>query len=128
MQTVYLSLLISGLMPILCAAIAKWGFKDFDNSDPRTWLSKQTGYRARANAAQANCFEAFPFFAFSVFCALSANVDIQKLSASCTVFVVARALYILFYVANKPTPRTVAWCTALASGVFNFVAAIFTMA
>jgi len=124
MQTVYLCLIISGVMPILCAATAKWGFKDFDNSDPRSWLSKQTGFRARANAAQANSFEAFPFFAVGVFCALNAHVDLQKLSAACVGFVLARALFILFYVIDKPTLRTVAWCAAFFCGLFNFVAAI----
>ena len=34
----------------------------YDNSDPRGWLARQTDWRARANAAQANSFEALPFF------------------------------------------------------------------
>ena len=33
---------------------------------PRRWLEQQQGFRARANAAQANGFEAFPFFAAAV--------------------------------------------------------------
>ncbi len=124
METVYLSLLISGLMPIFCTAIAKWGFKDFDNHDPRAWLSKQTGYRARANSAQANCFEAFPFFAVSVFCALGAGVNLATLSMSCGLFVLFRSLFVLFYLADKASLRTFAYCIALACIVFNFVQAI----
>jgi uncharacterized MAPEG superfamily protein len=34
----------------------------YDNHDPRAWLARQTDWRARANAAQANSFEALPFF------------------------------------------------------------------
>ena len=48
------SLLVAGLMPIVCAGIAKAGQKNYDNHNPREWLAKQTGYRARANAAQGN--------------------------------------------------------------------------
>ena len=33
-----------------------------DNHDPRRWLANQTGWRARANAAQANSYEVLPFF------------------------------------------------------------------
>ncbi len=57
----YGAVLAAGIMPVVCAGIAKSGFKGYDNSDPRAWLARQTGFRARANAAQANCFEAFPF-------------------------------------------------------------------
>ena len=32
----------------------------FDNRHPREWLARQSGWRARANAAQLNGFEAFP--------------------------------------------------------------------
>jgi uncharacterized MAPEG superfamily protein len=34
----------------------------YDNSDPRGWLARQAGWKARADAAQANSFEALPFF------------------------------------------------------------------
>ena len=62
MTIAFACVLIAGLLPIVAAGIAKFGFKDFDNSNPRQWLAKQTGFRARANAAQANTFESIPFF------------------------------------------------------------------
>jgi uncharacterized MAPEG superfamily protein len=34
----------------------------YDNHDPRAWMARQKDWRARANAAQANSFEALPFF------------------------------------------------------------------
>ena len=71
----YGAVLVAGIMPVVCAGIAKSGLKGYDNSDPRAWLARQTGFRARANAAQANCFEAFPFFAVGVVLALLTGVD-----------------------------------------------------
>ena len=62
MMISYATLLVAGLMPMVCAGIAKAGAKGYDNHNPRAWLAKQEGYRARANAAQANCLEAFPYF------------------------------------------------------------------
>ena len=58
----YASVLVAGLMPMICAGIAKSGAKGYDNHDPRAWLASQAGRRARANAAQANSFEALPLF------------------------------------------------------------------
>jgi ABC-type Fe3+ transport system permease subunit len=40
----------AGVLPLLGAASAKWGFKGFDNHNPRAWLAEQTGARARARA------------------------------------------------------------------------------
>ena len=37
-----------------CAVISKAGRKDYNNNDPRGLATQLTGYRARANAAQAN--------------------------------------------------------------------------
>jgi len=124
----YICLLITGLMPILCTAIAKWGFKDFDNHNPRLWLSAQNGFRARANAAQSNCFEALPFFAISVGCAMAAQVNTQLLQGSCILFVGLRLLYIVFYISDKATLRTLMWCSAYSCVIFNFVQAINVLA
>jgi uncharacterized MAPEG superfamily protein len=124
MKTAYLCLLVAGLMPIFCAAIAKWGFKDFDNHNPRNWLSHQTGFRARANAAQANCFESFPFFATSVISALLVQTDAITLNYVCMFYLGLRALYIFFYISDKATLRTLMWAGAYACIVFNFVQTI----
>jgi uncharacterized MAPEG superfamily protein len=69
-------ILVAALLPLLCAWIAKWGtFRvprsqgGYDNTDPRAWLARQEGWRARANAAQANSFEGLPFFIGAVLAA-----------------------------------------------------------
>ncbi len=61
MKISFLCVLIAGLLPYLGTMAAKWGFRRYDNHNPRQWLGEQTGFRARGNAAQANSFEAFPF-------------------------------------------------------------------
>lgn len=109
MNWTYLSILMAGLLPLACAGIAKLGFKDYDNHNPRDWLARQTGFRARANAAQANSFEAFPFFAAAVLLALLANVDHGKIDALSIGFVVARIAYIACYVADWATLRSTVW-------------------
>ena len=46
-------ILIAAVLPIVCAGIAKAGFKRFDNNNPRDWLAAQDGFRRRANAHKA---------------------------------------------------------------------------
>lgn len=119
----YGAVLVAGLMPVVCAGIAKSGFKGYDNSDPRAWLSRQTGFRARANAAQANCFEAFPFFAVGVILALLTGVDPDGVDALAALFIAFRVAYVVFYVTDKAKWRTMVW-----SGGYVVVLALFAMA
>ena len=75
-------------------------FPQFDNHNPREWLARQTGYRARANAAQHNAFEAFPFFAVAVVLGLVLQLDAAVLDRYCLIFVAARVLFLIAYVAD----------------------------
>jgi uncharacterized MAPEG superfamily protein len=116
----YWCVLIAALLPIACAWIAKHqGLGKprreggFDNHDPRAWLARQTDWKARANAAQANSFEALPFFIGAVviahqLAAPQAIVDILAL-----LFVTLRVIYIAMYVAGLPTVRSAVWAAAL---------------
>ena len=116
-----LSLLVTGLLPICSSAVAKWGFKQFDNHQPREWLASQTGFRARANAAQHNAFEAFPFFAVAVVLGLVMQLDPAVLDRYCLIFMAARVLYLIAYVADIATFRTVCWLTGYASCIAIYV-------
>lgn len=120
----YLSILIAGVLPVACAGIAKLGFKQYDNHNPRDWLARQTGFRARANAAQSNSFEAFPFFAAGVVLALLASVDHARIDALGISFVVARIAYIACYVADKATLRSVVWTIGYGCVIALYVLAI----
>jgi uncharacterized MAPEG superfamily protein len=96
-------------MPIVCAGIAKAGKKNYDNHNPREWLAQQTGYRARANAAQGNCFEAFPFYAIGILAAMHAQVPQERIDIYAGVFIVARVVYVACYVMDKDKLRSLAW-------------------
>jgi hypothetical protein len=110
-----LCVLIAGVLPLISTAIAKWGFQAFDNHNPREWLSQQTGFRARANAAQHNAFEAFPFFAMAVVLAMGLSLEPAILNRYCLVFVVARLLYLLAYLFDWATFRTLCWLVGYGS-------------
>jgi len=109
MKWSYLCLLIAGILPLVAAGIAKAGAKDYNNHDPRAWMSQLTGRRARADAAQANSFEAFPFFAAGVLLALHAGVQAHLVDALAIVFVLARVIYIACYVADRASLRSLFW-------------------
>lgn len=116
--------LVAALMPIVCAGIAKWGTfgkpsheGGYDNHDPRDWLARQQGYRKRANAAQANCFEALPFFIGAVLLALYMQAPLAKVNLLALCFIGLRTAFVLLYVADQATLRTVAWVAALAFNV-----------
>ena len=123
MNWAYLSVLLAGVLPVLCAGIAKAGFKQYDNNNPRAWLAKQTGFRARANAAQANSFEAFPFFATGVLLAVVSQVNSARIDILALGFLLARIAYIVCYLANKPTWRSIFWAVGFFCTLALFVSA-----
>ena len=110
----YWCILVAALLPILCAGLAKAGNKDgFDNHNPRAWLQQQKGWRARANAAQANTFEALPFFMAAVVIAHQLQAGQGLLGLLAVAFIALRLLYIALYVADLATLRSVVWGLAL---------------
>ncbi len=115
------SLLFAGAMPWICAGIAKGGQRNYDNHNPREWLAKQTGYRARANAAQANCFEAFPMYAVGVLLAMLSDIEADQLELWAGLFIAARVAYVAFYVMDKDKLRSLAWLVGVVSTVALYV-------
>jgi uncharacterized MAPEG superfamily protein len=120
----YWTVLVVALLPIVCTGVAKWGSfstprRDggYDNHEPRAWLARQSGWRARANAAQANSFEALPFYIGAVIIAHLNNAFQLRLDLLAFLYVVLRLLYILFYLADMATLRSVAWVLALSVNI-----------
>jgi uncharacterized MAPEG superfamily protein len=116
--------LLAAIMPILCAGMAKSsGFGKpvqeggYDNAMPRQWLAGQTGWRARANAAQANCFEALPFFIGAVALAQHAGADAARLDMLALLFVGLRLVYVALYIADRANARSLAWTLAVATNI-----------
>jgi uncharacterized MAPEG superfamily protein len=124
MKLVFAALLVAGVLPLVCAAIAKWGFRDYDNHAPRDWLARQSGYRARANAAQANSFEAFPFFAAALLSAVYAGVPERTLAILAGLYLASRIAYIACYLGNRASSRTLCWALGYALVITLFVLAM----
>lgn len=120
----YWCVLAAVLLPLVCAALAKWPLLGkprreggYDNGDPRGWLARQTGWKARANAAQANTFEALPFFIGAVIIAHQLGAPQAWLDILALLFVVLRVLYVAMYVAGLPTLRSAFWALAFVANI-----------
>jgi len=120
----YWCVLVAALLPILCAGLAKWGMFNrprrdggYDNADPRAWLARQTDWRARANAAQANSFEALPFFIGAVIIAHQLGANQARVDVLAILFILLRMVYIMMYVAGNATARSAVWTLALLANV-----------
>ncbi len=120
----YWCVLIAAILPIVCASIAKWGMSGkprreggYDNDNPRAWLARQTDWRARANAAQANSFEALPFFIGAVIIAQQLGAQQARLDILAFVFIVLRMMYIMMYVGGLSTVRSLIWALAFAVNI-----------
>ena len=116
----YWCVLVAAVLPIVCAGIAKYGMfgktpreGGFDNHHPRAWLARQTDWRARANAAQANTFEALPFFFAAVIIAHQLQARQAALDILAFMFVVLRIAYVVMYVADMAKTRSAVWALAL---------------
>ncbi len=120
--TAYWCVLIAALLPMACALLAKAGaFRPSDNAAPRAWLDRQTGWRARAHAAQANSFEALPFFIGAVVIAHQLGARQTLVDGLALAFVLLRLGFIALYVADRPTLRSLVWC----AGLFVNIAILF---
>lgn len=128
MTVAYWCVLVAALLPYACAYLAKYkGFGKprsqggYDNNDPRGWLARQQGWQARANAAQANSFEALPFFIGAVIIAHQLGAGQTRLDILALMFVLARILYIAMYVGGLGTARSAIWALAFLINIAIFV-------
>lgn len=117
---VYWCVLVAALLPIGSAGIAKWGTflkprreGGFDNHHPRTWLNEQTGFRARANAAQTNGFEQLPFFVGAVVAAQQMGGHPRLVALLALAYVVLRVGFVAAYLGDRASLRSVIWALAL---------------
>ena len=120
----YWCVFVAALLPLLCSLIAKragMGKKrsegGYDNHNPRAWLAQQTGAAARANAAQANSFEALPFFIGAVIIAHQLGAPQARLDQLACAFIVLRLAYIALYVGDKAMARSLVWGLGLAVNI-----------
>ena len=129
MTIAHICLLVACVLPVVCAGLAKSkGFGKrrreggFDNHAPRAWLAKQQGWQARANAAQANSWEALPIFLAGLFVAHQHQAAQATVDALAMGFVAARLAYVGLYLADQASLRSLAWFGGIgASAALFFV-------
>jgi len=85
------------------------GHREFDNANPRDpdfWASP---LRARALGAHLKGVETFPFFAAAVLLAEFRGVSQILVDGLALAFLIIRFAYVLAYLGNRPTIRTLLW-------------------
>ena len=130
MTVAYWCVLLAVLLPYACAYLAKYkGFGKprsqggYDNNDPRGWLARQQGWQARADAAQANSFEALPFFIGAVIIAHLLGAAQTRLDILAVLFVLLRIMYVAMYVGGLGTARSAIWAVAFLINIAIFFSA-----
>ena len=114
MSLAYWCVLIAVLLPYALVGVAKFR-PGYNNRNPRAWASKSEVYLVqRAHAAHLNAFEAFAPFAAGVVLAQLAGVAVSTINMLAALFIAFRILHGLFYIADKPLLRSVAWMAGIA--------------
>ena len=108
----YWCVLVAALLPVVCAGIAKKGTFSTSAHD-----GGYDNHNPRANAAQANTFEALPFFFAAVIIAHQLQARQAWLDGLAILFVVLRMAYIALYVGDKPNVRSAVWALAFFANI-----------
>ncbi len=110
MTTPLLCLIAVAILPYILAgtgaALRIRQLGSLDNAEPRIQAEELTGAAARALHAQANAWEAVAFFGTAVVVAHLAGADPEKSAFVAMIYVGARVLHGVFYIANIPILRT----------------------
>jgi len=104
------------------APVKAVGYRTFDNSNPRDPAFYKPGAATRAWGAHINGVETFPFFAAAVFLAEFRQQPQHFIDMLAVAFVLIRLFFVLAYVGDWPTTRTLLWNLGFAVN-----AAIFFM-
>jgi uncharacterized MAPEG superfamily protein len=116
-----LCLLAAVVLTILSIMPAKLdGRREYDNANPRDPRFYTAGLRARSQGAHLNGFEVFPFFAASVILAEMRLVPQGTVNMLAVAFIVVRIAYVLLYLGDRPTWRSVVWSIGLLCNLAIF--------
>ncbi|NBA96650.1 MAPEG family protein [Pseudomonas sp. R5(2019)] len=127
MTVAFWCVLIALFLPYVCALTAKLGggFGLRQNHDPRTFLEGLQGFPKRAHAAQLNSFEILPAFIAAVIIAdILGNAEQVTQDVLAVMFITSRLLYIICYLADWATLRSLVWFVGLGLIVSFFVVSI----
>lgn len=127
MTTPLWCLTIVAVLPYGLSTLGGWlrvrQFGRLDNENPRAQEAALSGVGARVQAAQANAWEALPFFATAVIVAHLAGADPGRSAVASVLFVATRLLHPIAYAANLATLRSLVFLVGLASGIWLFALA-----
>lgn len=109
------------MLYLLTIVPIKWmGIRQFDNAKPRDGAFYQDPLRARALGAHQNGIEAFPFFAIAVLLAEFRGAPQSLVNELAVLFLIVRIAYVLTYLGDRPTLRSILWCIGFAINVAIF--------
>lgn len=117
-------ILVAAVLPLLTTGLAKYGGGGYDNATPRRSLEALQGWRARADWAHRNHFEAFAPFAAGVLTATIVHAPQGRVDALAGAFIVVRLAYTAAYVFDRPTLRSALFACGFACVVGLFCAGL----
>ena len=91
------------------APVKPLGYRTFDNANPRNPEFYTPGIRTRALGAHLNGIETFPFFAAAVLLAEFRHMPQSRIDILAVAFLAVRFAFVLAYLGNRPTLRTLLW-------------------
>jgi uncharacterized MAPEG superfamily protein len=110
------------LVYLLTLAPAKGlGHREFSNSAPRDPAFYADPLRARVLGAHNNGIETFPFFAAAILLAELKHGAQPVVDGLAVGFLVVRLAYVLAYIGNRPTVRSLLWSLGFALNVLIFI-------
>jgi uncharacterized MAPEG superfamily protein len=109
------------MLYLLTIVPIKWmGIRQFDNAKPRDDAFYQDPLRARALGAHQNGIEAFPFFAIAVLLAEFRGAPQSLVNELAVLFLIVRIAYVLTYLGDRPTLRSILWGIGFAINIAIF--------
>jgi len=109
------------MLYLLTIAPIKWiGFRRFDNAKPRDPAFYADPLRARALGAHQNGIETFPFFAIAVLLAEFRDSPQRLIDELAVLFLIVRIAYVLTYLGDRPTLRSILWSIGFAINLAIF--------
>jgi uncharacterized MAPEG superfamily protein len=109
------------MLYLLSIASVKWiRFRRFDNSRPRDPAFYEDPIAARALGAHQNGIEAFPFFAAAILLAEFRACPQRLIDELAILFVIVRIAYVLTYLGDRPTLRSILWGLGFAINIAIF--------
>ena len=109
------------LLYLLTIVSIKWiRFRGFDNSRPRDPAFYQDAIGQRVLGAHQNGIETFPFFAFAVLLAEFRGAPQNLINELAVLFLIVRIAYVLTYLGNRPTLRSILWTIGFAINLVIF--------